>query len=219
MKKITIIVFIAVLFTACATGGARDSSPGLRFAESEIAARAYIDFSGYSGPSPISAHQPPEGTQGSFSLDNGITGDGLRISNIGDRAGQPLPAPVSIERFGEWMVAYNSNYLYFFIDNPEIREADTLFMNVTFYDDSAGTFDVQYVNSIGHNPNYRPITVSKRGRRNLITTTVQLENCNFNGDVQNQDAQFRISDAARIQRVELILLDPSADNRQTDDDF
>ena len=225
MKKNAVIflltVFIAVLYAGCATAGPRESSRPDAAPAVEVLARAFIDFSGYTGPSPLPGHQPEQHsdeTRGPFTLENGITGDCLRVSHVGDR-----DIPVLMENFGNGIAAYNNNFMYFYIDNFELREATNLTMNVTFFDEAVGAFIIHYAGSSGENPNYVPISVSMRGRRNFSTATVQLVNCNFNGGVQNQGAQFRFNSASRIQKVELLLTSggPAAGGgrgRQQEDD-
>ena len=195
MKKAYFLLPVVLL--ACCATNSNDFPP--RGSLPQVDAGAYIDFSGYSGTSPLTAHQPPEGTQGPFILDNGITGDGLRVSHIGDRG-----VPIFIERFGDGMATQSENYTYFFIDNADVRNAATVTMKITFFDDVSGFFRIQYLSTVGSNPNYTDVPVPKSGSNTFITINVQLDDCNFNGDVQNQGAQFRFDhNGALIQRVEV----------------
>ena len=229
MKKNYIMVLslsllIAVLFAGCATGG-REGGGGRGAPAVEIG-RVFIDFSGFNGESPLVSHQPeqfsPE-TSGPFTLENGITGDGIRISHIGDHGGQPTPAEVVVEEMGGHMVVYSRNFIYFYIDNFEIREASNFIMNITFFDNPEGSnFIMHYVKGTGDD-SYSPVQIPKRHRNALHTETVQLNNVNFNAAVQNQGAQFRFNAQSRINRVEIIAVEGRVtDTRfaaQSNDDF
>ena len=197
MKKCAAIVWcvsLVVLFTTCATGsregGSREPAPQLY-----PAITAFIDFSAFSGDSPLTSHQPPQESTGPFTLDNGITGEGLRVSNIGESN-----APVTIEQYSDGMAARSGNFLYFFIDNDEIKEVRTLTAAVTFFDDAPGTFSLHYV---GSGNSHRPVAFPKTGSNTFVTVRVQLDHGNFDNAVQNQGAQFRIGGRTIVQRVEI----------------
>ena len=205
MKKLMAIVWCVSLLTACATGSREGSS---REPEQHVypSISAFIDFSAFSGDSPLTGHQPPQETQGAYTLDNGITGDGLRISHIGENN-----VPVTVEQYGDTMAARSGNFLYFFIDNPEIREVRTITASVTFFDDVSGTFSLQHP---GGGNTHRPVTIPKTGSNTFVTVRVQLDHCDFNGMTQNQGAQFRIAGRTIIQGVH-IMTGPIADPVQS----
>ena len=164
--------------------------------------RAFIDFSGYSGAATLATNQPSQATAGDFTLENGITGSGLRVSRIGDQN-----APVYMERFGQdmGMAARSGNYLVFYIDNTDVKDADTLTMRVTFFDDTYGNLSVHYVTGTTLQERFTSLSIPKGGSKTFVTAMVQLNNCDFNIATQNQMAQFRFDLGAIIQRVELIV--------------
>ena len=120
----------------------------------------------------------------------------MRISHIGDRS-----IPVLVERFGDGMAAYNNNYLYFFIEDPDIRAAQTVTMSVTFFDDAPGYFRIQYPTTKGVGTD---VTIPKEGTGTYVTVQVRLDECDFNAEGQNQGMNFRFCwRGAIIQRVEV----------------
>ena len=194
-KKQTIVLsffvslIIVVLLAACASGAV--------VRREIVYARAFIDFSGYTGPPSVRTHQPPLGseyTQGAFALDNGITGDGLRISHHGDNA------LVEFVQHGGKTTLRSGDYLYFFIDNYNVRNAHTITMAITFFDDAPGSFMLQYVSMTN---NFTPVSIPKGGTGVFVTATVQLDDCNFTSG-HNQGAQFRFGRGAIIQRVDIV---------------
>ena len=194
--SLLISVFLAGCTTANGETEKRDSP--------QVHARAFIDFSGFTGTSPLVSHQPEqdsEETRGSFTLSNGITGDGLRISHLGD-SGEAHP--VHIEQHGGTTAARNNNYMYLFIDNADLRSAHTVTIKVTFFDDASGNFRIQYISTGGTNPRYTAVSIPKNGSNTFVTVLIQLDNCDFNGAPQNQGAQFRFDFGAIIQGVEMV---------------
>ncbi|MCL2762112.1 MAG: hypothetical protein FWD36_02745 [Treponema sp.] len=169
---------------------------------------AFIDFSGYTGTSaPLTSSQPPSANAGAFTLANGITGSGMRISNSGD-AGNTV-----ISHHGGQMAAQNNsnNFLYFFIHNTSVRNAGTVTMAITFFDDSSGNISLQYTR-VGNN--FYGVSIPKSGSNTYVTVRIELDNCNFTSTGHNQQAQFRFSGGTIIQRIDIIeggMPDPISD--------
>ena len=191
-----LLISLFMGITACGTGGSSH-------AESEpiVYASAFIDFSRYTGDSdPFTEHQPPSPVEGLYTLENGITGDGLRISHIGH------DTMVRIDRFGEdseMAATSDGSYLVFFIDNPIVKSARTLTMKVTYFDNTFGDLRIHYVTGESIPERYYPASLPRENIGAFLTVTVQLNNCDFNSFTQNQDAQFRFNVGAIVQRVEI----------------
>ena len=190
-----VILLLILLYGGCATGN--------QWASSESRSRVFIDFSGYTGsPEPLTEHQPPAASTEPFSLENGITGDGLRVSNLGEGGG------VMVQQYeGGMAAASEGNYMYFFIDNAAFRRARTVTMIITFFDDSTGSFRLQYISTGGANPRYTSAAIPKGNTNTFVTVQVQLDNCDFNGPAQNQGAHFRFdthTSTAIIKRLEIV---------------
>ena len=177
------------------------------------AARAFIDFSGYNGAELLTSHQPPSANPERFTLDNGITGYGIRFSHDGESTG------VVIKEYGGRMAARTedgSGYLYFFIDNYNIKNAETVTLEVTLYDNYSGNVNLQYRrrgNTI-EDRFYRK-AIPRSGSNTYVTIKIELDNCSFSrGEQQNQGAQFRFDNSVVIQRIELVeggMVDPASD--------
>ena len=164
-----------------------------------IAVRPFIDFSGYTGSSAsLTTHQPPQATPGTFVLSNGITGNGLRISHQGDNN-----AAVTISEQGGVKAARSNNYLYFFVDHNVTKYAGTVTLELTFFDNASGNFNIQYVNN---NSGYSTKSISRGGTNTFVTKSIDLDNCYFSSGL-NQGAQFRIDSSVPIQRAALISKD------------
>ena len=182
-----ISLLIVTAFTVCGTGP--------RGVVEE--ASAFIDFSGINSIVRFMSHQPPadsEHTHGPFTLENGITGDGLRISHRGDGN------EIAVVQTGGEMAVQSPDYLYFFIDNETIMRAKVVTLEFTFFDDLAGNFNFQYVKK---DNNFFPVTISKGGTNSFVTVKLQLDDCNFMGSRQNQGAQFRFESGTIIQKVKV----------------
>ena len=187
-------LFIVILLVVCGT-----APQGPRAAAVVEHASAFIDFSKITGVTTLDSHQPEEDSEyikGPFTLDNGITGDGLRVSNRGDSN------DVDVVRYnGETAVqTQKGDYLYFFIDNDIIRRTGVVTIEFTFFDDLSGSFNFQYVRQ-GHN--FYPIAIQKSGTNTFVTVKLELDACNFTHG-HNQGAQFRFESGVIVQRVALV---------------
>jgi len=206
-QAIALAGLIGVGMAACTkVGGTATQTVALGdTATAQAAPRAFLDFSGYTGPPRFTSHQPPASLGNlEFTLPNGISGSGLRVSHQGDGAA------VTISRYGDGMAAQSGDYMYFFIDNDDVRNAGVVTLAITFFDDSSGTFDLQYVRE---GDDYYRKSFPKGGTNTYITVKVELDNCNFTSG-HNQGAQFRFNRDAVIQRVEMItgnMGDPLSD--------
>ena len=200
------VLLIAALITACGTSSA--ATAATRKAPVEYAS-AFIDFSGITEVFEFRPNQPPadsEYTKGAFTLPNGITGDGLRVSHRGDSN------EVMVVRYNDEMAVQveNGDYLYFFIDNDIIKRAENVVIEFTFYDDMTGSFNLQYVRK-GHD--FYPIAIAKGGTKKFVTYKLELDACNFTKG-HNQGAQFRFESGVIIQRIGLVtggMEDPLSD--------
>jgi hypothetical protein len=199
MKKLlTGMISIAVLFmllTVCSSTSQREEAA----APYEYAS-AFIDFSAITEIWELESHQPPEDSefiQGPFTLDNGITGDGLRVSNMGDTN------EVDVVQYGgkTALQTKNGDYLYFFIDNDIIMRAGIITIEIVFFDNASGGFNFQYVRK-GHD--FYPIAVNKGGTNTYVTVRLELDACNFMSGRQNQDAQFRFESGTIVQSVKVV---------------
>jgi uncharacterized repeat protein (TIGR02543 family) len=159
---------------------------------------AFIDLSGYTGSSALSSHQPPTARPGAFTLTNGITGSGLRISNDGEGGN------VSINQYGSGKAAKSSGgFLYFFIDNTTVKAASTVTLEVKYYDDMAGSANIQYCSTT--NAFAGGGSILKSGTEQYVTAWITLKDCGFNSRTMNQSAHFRIGNSAIVQSIHIIL--------------
>ena len=149
----------------------------------------WIDFSEYSGSS--------------GGLTSKIYGNGIDISPGGDGE-RP-----SIDKYGNpetWCVKAG-DFIYFYITDENIKECETVTMEVTFYDDATGGLRLEYCSSYpgdfedGYHLFY-PIGIDGGGTKQFASTMLTLERCNFTYG-HNQGAQFRFSGNAAVQSVRI----------------
>lgn len=166
--------------------------------------RAFIDFSGYTGSADLASHQPPSATAGDFTLANGITGSGLRLSNDGEGT----TVTISSQHSGQMTTRTQDGggFQYFYIDKPAIKAAATVTMYLTFFDNTSGNINLQYRRQ-GDTTGDRffQIQIRRNNTGAFATATVELESCDFMaGEQQNQGAQFRFPGGTLIKRLELV---------------
>lgn len=191
--SVTVGRFLRVQVTRSGISGRRNSNAVIIGTERP---RAFIDFSGYSGPSSaLASSQPPAAQQGNFTLANGITGSGLRLSHQGDSG-----AAVTISQHGGGMAAQGDDFLYFFIDHDIIRQAATVTLELTFLDNASGNFYIEYVRQ---GSDYYRSMLSRDNANEFVTKSIELDKCNFMAG-HNQGAQFRFPGGIPIQKVTLI---------------
>ena len=132
-----------------------------------------------------------------------LTGHGIDVSPNGDGASP------SIESCGnpkQWCIKAG-DYIYFYITDDNIINSDTVTLEVTFYDDTAGDLRLEYCSSYpgdfqdGYNLYYLS-NISGGGTKQFATTSVTLEKCNFTYE-HNQGAQFRFSGSNPIQNIKI----------------
>jgi len=166
--------------------------------------RAFIDFSGYTGsPGTITSSQPPSATPGVFAH-NGITGNGLRLFHEGDDG-----ASVTISQHGGKFAAQGEKFIYFFIDHDIIKYVPNVTLELTFYDNASGSFNIEYVSTTN---NFAKKPIPRSGANAFVTESIDLDNCNF-GSSHNHGAQFRFPGNIPIQKVSLAS-GASGDNQQ-----
>ena len=119
---------------------------------------------------------------------NDITASGLIVSPYGDA----LP-PVMTQVGGQWALR-SGDYIYFFITNDEIRRAETVIMDITYYDNNENWFIVEYCSNYPGDWNgidlYKFTHFEKTGTEEFRTVRLELDRCNFTTG-HNQGAQFR----------------------------
>ncbi|MCL2487563.1 MAG: bacterial Ig-like domain-containing protein [Oscillospiraceae bacterium] len=122
--------------------------------------------------------------------------DGMRVSASGD--GQ---SPVREQNGGQWSLRAR-DFIYFFIDADAVRDAKTVIFEVTFFDNAAGSFSLQYCHD---DTAFYGVSFAKSGSGEYVTAKVTLENCSFRRSGHNQGAQFRFGGGAIIRGVRITV--------------
>ena len=147
---------------------------------------AFIDFSGYTGTAGFLGEGVTNVSTTEFYNYQGITGKGMRVSYVG-HPGEGDGSP-NMERIGgQWQA--NALRLNFYIDNPAVKNANTINMTITYYDYAANEgLQVNYKKSALGSAGDIPVPTGDPDT--YVTETVQLTDCGlynpwvfFNDDI------------------------------------
>jgi hypothetical protein len=130
----------------------------------------------------------------------GVALDGLRLRDRGDGSSQ-VSSVTHEGRHGIRGGDGGNDWVQVFVDKPALRNADTVTMEITFFDDAPGSIHMNYtrVGSTHHGLN-----ISKSGSRQWVTVWIVLEECAFTTS-QGHGNQIRFGSGAIIHSLKLTL--------------
>ena len=128
-----------------------------------------------------------------------VRSNGLSVDPGGDST-----SPVMKQYGGEWALDRgNEDFMFWLVNDPEMRNASTVTLEIKYFDNAPGSFGIQYRSATDAHRGAG--NVQKTGTGVYLTTWIVLENCAFNisPSGMNKNAQMRFGSGAIIKSVRI----------------